>query len=76
MEDDRPHGAVACGLLVLVGPATVVETARAREEGGVPVGIVVEHEQDLAPHVLALEIVPVLLRGLDPVSHEHDLGGL
>ena len=34
-------------------------------------GVVHEHEQHLAPHVRVLVVVPLPLRGLDSITHEH-----
>ena len=76
VDDDRPRRALARGALVLVGPAAVVEPAVAGEELRIPVGIVVEHHQDLALEVHALEVVPLVLGRLDAVADEDQLGVL
>ncbi len=66
-------GAVPHGLLELVGPAPVVGAGLAAEELLAVLadrGIVVEKDEDLARGVVALEVVPAHLRGLDAVAHE------
>src|SRR6185369_16925848 len=59
--------------LVLVRPAPVVEAALAGEQLRIPIRIVVEHQQSLAAHVDAFEVVPAILRGFDAVADEDDL---
>src|SRR4029078_11713002 len=76
VDDDRARRALPRRALVLVGPAAVVEPPLAGEEGVVPVGGAVEHEQYLALQVLALEVVPLELGRLDAVADEDDLGVL
>ena len=76
VDHDRTHGAGAGSAFVLVGPATVVQPFGALEEFGVPVGVVVEHQQDLAVEVGAFEVVPVFLGCRDAVADEDDLGRL
>ncbi len=74
VDDDRRRRALARRALVLVGPAAVVEAAVAGEQVVVPVRVVVEHEQDLALEVHALEVVPLELGRLDAVTDEDHLG--
>ncbi len=76
VDDDGPGRALPGRALVLVGPAAVVEPAVAFEELGIPVRIVVEHDQDLALEVHPLEVVPLVLGSLDAVAHEDQLGVL
>src|SRR5688572_29983480 len=73
MDDDDAGRALARRALVLVAPAAVVETRRAFEQRRVPVGIVVEHDEDLAAYVHVLEVVPTVLGRLDRVAGEHEL---
>ena len=71
MNDDRCRRAEPCGHLVLVGPASVIEPALAFEQVRIPVGVVVQHDEYLARHVLALVVVPVVLRRPDAVADEN-----
>jgi hypothetical protein len=74
VDDDRRGRALPAGALVLVGPAAVVEAGLAGEQLGIPVGVAVEHDQGLALEVHALEVVPLVLRRLDAVADEDQLG--
>ena len=74
MDDDRAGRALGRGALVLVGPAAVVEAAIALEQIRIPVRIVVQHDEHLAGEVRVAVIVPAVLRRLDAVADEHDLG--
>ena len=74
MDDDHAGGPVARRARVLVVPAAVVQTALAGEQIRIPVRIVVHHHQDPAGDIHALEVVPLVFRGLDPVTDEHQLG--
>ena len=76
VHDDHAGRAMARGAFVLVGPAAVVQARLAREQLRIPVRIVVEHHQDLALDVHALEVVPLVLGRLDAVADEHQLGVL
>ena len=69
-----PGRAMARGAFVLVGPAAVVEARLAGEQLRIPVRIVVEHDQDLALQVDALEVVPLVLGRFDAVADEHEAG--
>src|SRR5690606_19188283 len=73
MDDDRARCALACRALVLVGPPPVIEPLAAAEELRIPVGIVVQHQQNLAAQIGALEVVPVVLGRFDAVADEDDL---
>ena len=72
MDDDGAHGSLFRGAHVLVVPATVPEACFAAEEFGVPVRIVVHHQQDFAFEVVFLVVVPVVFRRLHAVADEHD----
>src|SRR5438128_12246226 len=63
------------GLLILVGPSTVVRERLACEELGV-VGrrFVGEYHHDLVPYVDALVVVPAEFGRRDSMSHENRLG--
>ena len=74
VHDDDARRALARGALVLVDPAAVVEARLAREQLRIPVRVVVQHQEHLAFHVGALEVVPLVLGGLDAVADEHDFG--
>ncbi len=74
MDHDRRRGAARGRDLVLVVPAPVVEAALAREQARVALRVVVHEEQHLAAQVGALEVVPRVLGGDDPVADEDDLG--
>src|SRR5262249_42037434 len=56
----------------LVCPAPVVQAAFTGEESGIPVGIVVEHQQYLPAQIRALEIVPLILGRLNAIPDEDD----
>ena len=78
VDDQRADGTASRGLFVLVHPAAVeghrlaAELARHRLAGcRLEVGIVDEHDDDLAAHVDALEIVPAALGRGDSVADEH-----
>ena len=73
VNDQGPRRALARRALVLVGPAAVIEPAFAGEKLVVPVGIVVEHQEDLALEVDAFVIVPTVLRRLNAVADEDHL---
>ncbi len=73
VNDDRAAAPCRRRALVLVDPAPVEQTLGAGEQLRIPVGIVVQHQQHLAAHVDALEVVPVVLGRLDAVADEHDL---
>ncbi len=72
VNDDRARRALARRALILVHPAPVVEPALASEQLRIPVGIVVEHHQDLALEIHSLEVVPAVLGSLDAVADEHE----
>ena len=74
VHDQDTGGALARGLLVLVGPAAVVGHGLAAEVAvaGLEVGVVDQHDGDLAVQVDALEVVPVALRRLDAIAAEHE----
>lgn len=74
-EADRP---AARGLFVLVGPAAVIGHRLAAEVAlaGLEVGIVDQHEGDLALQVDALEVVPVTLGRGHAIADEDDRGVL
>ena len=60
--------------LELVVPAPVVEPALPGEQLRVRLRLVVQEQEHASAEVRALEVVPALLRGHDPVPDEHDLG--
>ena len=74
MHDQHTQRAAACGFLILVGPAAVigdrrpVETSRLR---GLEIGIVDQHDRDLALQVDLFVIVPAALRRSDAIADEH-----
>ncbi len=70
MDDDRPCGTLPSCAFILVIPATVIETSRSCKELWILLWIVIHHEQNLAPKIDILEIIPLELGGLDTVSDE------
>ncbi len=76
VDHDRADRALPRRALVLVGPAAVVEAALAGKERGIPVRVVVQHQEDLAAQVGPLEVVPRELRRLDPEADEDHLRAL
>jgi len=73
----KTRGALAAGLLDLVGPAPVVREDLAAEDGRVlEAGVVDQHRHVLALYVHTGVVVPVALGGDDSVAHEHDLAPL
>jgi hypothetical protein len=74
VDDDGSGGTLTSSADVFVVPAAVVETSVALEQVRVPIGIVVQHQQDLALQISSLVVVPVVFGGLDPVADKHHLG--
>ena len=74
MDDDRARRTLPGSAGVFIVPAAVGQFTFTSEQLRVPVGIVVEHQQDLAFQVGAFEIVPVLLGRLDAVTDKNHLG--
>ena len=74
VNDDRARRAETCGDFILVGPAPVIQTAFARKQIRIPFGVIVQHDEHLAAHVLELVVVPLILRRLDAKAHEHEFG--
>ena len=77
VHDEQAGSALAYRFFELVGPATVIGHRIAVEQfrvlGGVP-GVVHEHDGDLAAHVDAGVIVPLVFRCDDAVTRKHELG--
>ncbi len=75
VDDDGAGGALTRGAGVLVVPPAVGELAITGEERRVPVGVIVEHEQDLPREIRSLEIVPAFL-GCDNAVTDKDHFGV
>ena len=74
VHDQHALGATACGFLELVGPAAVVGHRLAIERArriGFEIGVVDQHDGDLAVQVHVLVVVPLALRRVDAVADEH-----
>ena len=73
VHDQHAERALAGGLFVLVGPATVVGHRLAAELAlpGFEVRVVDQRDRDLALEVDALVVVPVALGRIDAVADEH-----
>ena len=68
-------GALARAFFIFVGPAAVIGHRLAAEIAfaALKVGVVDQHNEDLAAHVLALEIVPAALGRFHAIADEHQL---
>ena len=78
VDQDSAGGALARGLLELVGPAAVVGQRGPGEElrlGGGGRRVVDHHQGDLALDVHALVVVPLVFRRDDAMADEHHLAG-
>ena len=76
VDDQHSGRAPALGFLVLIGPAPVVRHGLSAEQswlGRGCRGIVDEHEQNLAAHISALEIVPFVFGRGGAISDEDQL---
>ena len=76
MDDQRSGSTLAPRFLELVRPAPVIGHALAVEQRrvlGVETWVVDEHHHGLALHIDTGVIVPVLLRRIHAVAHEHQL---
>ncbi len=73
VHDQQTRRAAARGFFVLVSPAAVVGHRLAAEvaDAGFEIGIVDQHDRDLALQVDALEVVPLALRRSHAVAAEH-----
>ena len=76
MDHQHALGALAGAFLIFVGPAAVIGHRLAAEIAFAPfeIGVVDQHDQDLALGVETLEVVPAALGRLDAVADEHQLG--
>src|SRR5438445_13635518 len=61
MDDDHAGRATACRFFEFVGPAAVIGHRLAAEIAfaALEIGVVDEHDEDLAADVLALQVIPV-----------------
>ncbi len=73
MNDDGTRGPLASCAFILVDPPSVIQPALAGKQLRIPVRIVVQHHQDLALQVHALEVVPLVFRRLNTVTDEDEL---
>ena len=78
VDDQRRHRATPRGLVIFVGPATVIGHAFAAEaperivaRDRLEIGIVDQEDRDLPLQVDTLEIIPLRLGRSHPVPHEH-----
>ena len=59
--------------LIFIGPTPVVHAHLAAEKIGVPVWVVVHHDQDLAADIYAFVVVPAIFGCLNAVANKNQL---
>ena len=76
MDDQHSRSATPRGLLIFIGPAAVIGHRLAAELAfsTFEVGVVDQHDDDLAAHVDALEIVPSAFGRGHAIADEHQWG--
>ena len=77
MHDDHARRPLPGRLLIFVGPAAVIGHGPAVEGvqlGLFEIGVIDQHDDDLAAHIDVLEVVPVPLRRIDAVADEDQRG--